>query len=265
MRIRRMSAAVLALALTAGLAACGDDNDDKAVSTKDAKPAAAETASADAFCDGVFQLDASPLPPPGSPQFPTDTAGVKALFGPMADTLKKIETAAPSSVVPDATFLASAAQKAADSGEMPNLDDPAFMTKLASLHEAVGTSCDFNTVKVTGVDYAFQGIGSELKAGKTYLAFTNGSTHDEPHEIVVIRKKDGVTDSFDQLLALPEEQAMSKVDMVTSTFAMPGGKNGITTDLKAGDYIAICFIPVGGGEQGEPHFMHGMKQEFEVS
>jgi hypothetical protein len=264
MRIRRISAAVLALALTAGLAACSDDNDEKAVSTKDAKPAGSETAKSAAFCDGVFALDANPVPPPGSPAFPTDAAGVKGLFTPIATALDKIAESAPSGPAIDAKVLAGAAHKAVDTGEMPNLDDPAFMTHLAAIHDAVGTECDFNTLDVKGIDYAFQGIGSTVKAGKTFVSLTNATTHDEPHEIVIVRKKDGVTDSFDSLLQLPDDQAFSKVDMVTSTFAMPGGKGGITADLKAGEYLAICFVPVGGGEDGPPHFTQGMKQEFTV-
>ena len=34
--------------------------------------------------------------------------------------------------------------------------------------------------------------------------------------------------------------------------------------LESGEYAALCFIPVGGAEGGEPHFLHGMLQEFTV-
>jgi hypothetical protein len=36
-------------------------------------------------------------------------------------------------------------------------------------------------------------------------------------------------------------------------------------DLEPGQYVAVCFIPVGGGEDGPPHFTSGMLAEFEAS
>ena len=35
-------------------------------------------------------------------------------------------------------------------------------------------------------------------------------------------------------------------------------------DLPTGRYIAICTIPVGGGESGDPHAAHGMIAELEA-
>ena len=40
---------------------------------------------------------------------------------------------------------------------------------------------------------------------------------EEFHEIVVARKADGVTDSFEDILALPEEEAGAKIVMVGAT------------------------------------------------
>ena len=31
-----------------------------------------------------------------------------------------------------------------------------------------------------------------------------------------------------------------------------------------GEYAMVCFIPVGGAEDGPPHFTQGMVQEFIV-
>ena len=44
-----------------------------------------------------------------------------------------------------------------------------------------------------------------------------------------------------------------------------GVESVLLTDLEPGGYIAICMIPVGGGETGDPHAAHGMVAEFEVS
>ena len=36
-------------------------------------------------------------------------------------------------------------------------------------------------------------------------------------------------------------------------------------DLEPGRYAAVCFIPIGGGEDGAPHFTGGMVAELEVT
>ncbi|MDQ3738852.1 MAG: hypothetical protein M3337_06760, partial [Actinomycetota bacterium] len=100
----------------------------------------------------------------------------------------------------------------------------------------------------------------------------------EVHEIILIRRNDDVTESFDELLALPEEEAMSKTTFAGAAFADPGEEGQAVVNLEAGEYIALCFIPegttpevmaemeTGGTEpQGQPHFMKGMQHEFTVS
>lgn len=60
-------------------------------------------------------------------------------------------------------------------------------------------------------------------------------------------------------------------------FGEPGDDDYFVADLEEGEYIALCFIPVGltpeaaaaveeGGEepQGPPHFTQGMRAEFTV-
>jgi hypothetical protein len=60
-------------------------------------------------------------------------------------------------------------------------------------------------IAVTAQDYHFEGLPSSVPAG-TSLTQTNAGH--EVHELLVVRKNDGVTDSFDELLALPEEEAL---------------------------------------------------------
>ena len=72
-----------------------------------------------------------------------------------------------------------------------------------------------------------------------------------------------------ELLALPEEEAMAKVDMVAAVFAPPGDESYSVADLEAGDYAMVCFIPTGASEEnpegtGPPHFIQGMLAEFTV-
>jgi hypothetical protein len=109
-------------------------------------------------------------------------------------------------------------------------------------------------VTVTAYEYAFGDLPSSVPAG-TSLALTN--TGAEVHELIVARKNDGVAESWDVLLALPEEEAMQKVTTIGPLFAAPGeaaaigigpaGPEPMTalTVEQEGEYIALCFIPQG--------------------
>ena len=119
---------------------------------------------------------------------------------------------------------------------------------------------------------AFQGLPSSLPAGRTTFAFTNSGA--EIHEMVVFRINDGVTETIDELLALPEEEALAKVQFAGSTFAAQGVTDIETLELTRGKYVALCFVPVGttevetddGNDEplGPPHFTEGMQAAFTV-
>jgi hypothetical protein len=118
------------------------------------------------------------------------------------------------------------------------------------------------------VDFGFEGLPENLPTGYTVVDFHNHGV--ENHEIIVARKNDGVTETAEELLALPEEEAMEKVTMIGFGFAQSEGAATISWNLdEPGDYFALCFLPVGsvGEAQGEgpPHFTQGMLQEFTVS
>jgi hypothetical protein len=139
-----------------------------------------------------------------------------------------------------------------------------------------------STITVIGTDYAFGGLPSSVPAG-TALAFQNDGA--EVHELLVARKNDGVTESWDELLALPDEEVIAKVTILGPLVASPGeaGANvdgsGATLTLDVeGSYIALCFVPQGmtafpdeaaspdpSASFGPPHFVLGMRQEFSVT
>lgn len=131
-------------------------------------------------------------------------------------------------------------------------------------------NCGWGKVEVSTVDYSFQGLPSEVKAGRTSFDLENKGK--EMHEIILLAKNPGVTESFDQLLALPQEQAMTKVRPLASAFAAPGDDDYVVTNLTAGTYLAVCFIPQGltseesrPAPDAKPHFLLGMKKEITVS
>ena len=166
-------------------------------------------------------------------------------------------------------------------------DTPAMSgdaTTSTTEEETTTTAPEAETVEVTGIDYAFEGIPTEVEAS-TEFTFTNGSDK-EAHEMILMRVNDGETRSLDELLALPEEEAMQAVAMKGVAVAMPGEDGQVVEgELVAdepGRYVALCFIPVGADPDsmaeamesegpppedpnaGPPHFVQGMKTEFTV-
>lgn len=134
------------------------------------------------------------------------------------------------------------------------------------LGQAAYDGCEASEkLDVTGVDYAFEDLPSELDAGRVALRFTNATEADEAHELVLMRKADGTTETLDELLELPEEEAMTKLTPVGVVFSDQAGGTATTlVDLETGEYVAVCFIPT-GGEDGPPHAFGGMAAEMTIS
>lgn len=154
-----------------------------------------------------------------------------------------------------------------------------------------GVQAKGGLVGVHAVDYGYQGVPGTLPAGETRLSFTNDSQA-ESHELTLFRINDGVTESFDQILAEDEaqqnaEQAQQgggqqgggqqppanqtpppapKMSFFASTGSAPGqaAKMDLIGNLPAGRYGMVCFLPVANDEAGTPHYKKGMKAEFTV-
>ena len=94
------------------------------------------------------------------------------------------------------------------------------------------------------------------------------------HEITMLRRNDDTTESWMELLEMPEEEAMAKATFVAGGFVpMNGSTTLVVATLEPGDYAALCSIPTGSamaeGEMtegtGPPHFVGGMLHEFTVT
>ena len=125
------------------------------------------------------------------------------------------------------------------------------------------TGCGYEAVDVSAVNYAFVDMPATLPAGTTSFSLTNDA--DEDHELVLLRKNDGETRTAEELLALPQDEAETLVTFSGVTFASPGQTGYVAAELEPGAYFTVCFLPVGGGEDGPPHFTEGMVAEFEVT
>ena len=266
-RNRRHLVAALALALGAvsGLAACGDDDETTTATTAVAEEVDGGTgeaaAGSEAFCDGY--IDAN-LQLNGEPDPEALTAAIDA-----------VDANAPGDLADSAAVLTDAVRDVLASGgqDFSSFETPEFTEAKTEVDGFTFAECPFDAaISVEGADYSFTGVPDEVPSGRVAVMFSNEGS--EAHEIVLARRNDGVTDSFADLLALPEEEAMSKVTMVGGTFAPVNGSSSLlVADLEPGDYIAVCFVPVGtmmtddGPTEGEgaPHLAHGMQQEFTVT
>lgn len=143
-----------------------------------------------------------------------------------------------------------------------------------------------DSLEITGVDYAFEGVPETVEAG-TQLTFTNASDV-EFHELIMFRIPEGEDRPLAELLALPDEEAQEAVGApVGVSVAMPGEDGQVVEgELIAeepGRYVLLCFIPVGADpeafaeamqnpsageppqvEGGPPHVTEGMYAEFTV-
>jgi hypothetical protein len=236
---------LIALGACAGLVlgACGDDDDEAA-----------------AACDPWIAINAEFNEEPNP-----DT---------LVPLLDEFDETAPEEVADSVAVMTGAARTVVETGDFAAFDSPEFTEAQGEVDPWMFENCDFDeTAEVTASDYKFDGVPDEFDAGTAAILMTNEGA--EPHEMAIMRKADGVTQSWEEILALPQEEAEALVVQVGGTFAPRKGTKGVAVvELVPGDYVVTCFVPTGtsisaDGEftagTGVPHFMGGMLQEFTVS
>ena len=262
-RFRALGAAVTIVALGTTLVACGGDDDDDDAASSDTTAAAAASDDVAQVCDINIQVAAAT-----APIFEAeDPEGVKAAYADsgVADLFDQVDALdLPDELSGPLGEAMDTIRTAGETGDTSGLQD--FDT--TDIDAWFYDNCDYQQVPVTAKEYEFDGLPATLDAGATSFQLTNSG--DEMHEIVIARKADGVTDSWDDILALPEEEAMAKVAIAGAAFAPIGATGYFATDLDAGDYVAVCFIPQGTKSfedqlDAPPHMVLGMKHEFTVS
>jgi hypothetical protein len=246
--------------LVLGLAACGDDDDDASDTTDETVEEAAGGDTA-AFCDALVEFNGAILQ--SDIDETSSEEDVVAAGEELTPLFETIAENAPDSV-------SDLAQELNDDVIQPLLDGDAEAFNSDSTFEdytemlSGGVSeCDFETVAVTGIDYGYEGVPATIAAGTVSFDFTNASEVEE-HEMLLIKRTEGTTQTFAEIAALPEEESQSLVEFKGAAFAPPGGQAGTLAELDPGDYAMICFISIGGAEEGAPHFTQGMLTEFSV-
>ncbi|MGH9015196.1 MAG: hypothetical protein ACRDZ1_14870 [Acidimicrobiia bacterium] len=187
--------------------------------------------------------------------------------------VSQAEQSAPSELASQVSTSATALRELLETGEHPT-EDPAAQAAFTAVHEYVFANCGYRAVDVTGLEYEFEGIPETLEAGITIFRFTN--TGAEVHELELGRLK-GDNSAEDVAEGSPDA-AEENVKFVAHGVVPPGETRFVAAKLKAGDYAALCFIPVGttdpetledeeeehGGEDAEPHAAEGMFAGFTV-
>jgi hypothetical protein len=277
-RARRLGVALAAATLLLGAAACGGDDD----STSDTTAASATTV-ADTTVDTTAEPDTEA--PATTAATATTAAGVQDVDA-FCQAELAVEAAVssedPALIEPAFTAITAAApadiKDAVDAvvaaASANETDGPEFTENYGAIIQFVKDNCGFGAIDVTASEYAFGGAPVEVPAGPVVVSLTNTGT--ELHEFAIARINDGVTESIDEILALPEDQALSKVTPVGTAFTFPGEQGFTAVDLEPGEYVAVCFLPQGatpdnlpllesGELTGTPHAILGMVAPFTVS
>jgi hypothetical protein len=257
----RLWAVLAALALTLGAAACGDDDDDGGSAVTDAGEG--ETAAGgdtEAFCTGLVDFNAAVLSTElDETSTPEDIEAASAELGPVFESMAEN---APDELAETIEEMSPAIADL-EAGDATAFNADATLETYFGLVSQGMEACEFETVAVGGVDYAFEGVPATVPSGTVAFQFTNESDA-EDHEMIVFLKLDGETRSAEELLDDPALAETGPGDFVAAAFAPPGGESGALAELESGDYVMVCFLPVGGAEDAPPHFVEGMVAEFSV-
>lgn len=267
---RRAAPVVLAAGSVVAIAACGSDNSSSTSTSTSATHAklVAGCAADKKVSDGVnaFFQNTPALQsnkPPSKAQLPQIQANYDKYI---ALPLAQIQQNAPARMKADVTTAVTALKQLRATGSPQQLGSPAAQKAAASVDGYYFKNCPGQKAAITGVDYAFGGVKQTYAAGATRFRFVNKGK--EEHEMLIVKKKPGTTESFDQLLKLPQSQAQAKTVAVGQAEGSPGSTNYVAVNLAKGDYLMLCSIPKGTTATkqgtGPPHFVLGMKQEFTV-
>lgn len=233
-------------ALVVGIAACGDDDDD-------------DGAASGAYCDDLVEFNAAAMQSDLSPESTAEEiAATSAVIGPRWEAVR---ASAPAELLDELPALSASVEALEDGDAEPFNADETFEQYALLISKSLEV-CDFETVSVEAGDYWFEGIPDDMSAGTVAVRFTN-SADSEMHEFVVFRKNDPTQSALDILDMMEEDD--EAVTFIGFAFAPAGETSAALMEFEAGSYFAACFMPIGGDEEGAPHFTAGQITEFSVS
>lgn len=278
-RFRQLAArGALVACLAVGAVACGDDDDDADTGAEEPADTGGDTGGEtgdgeQAAGDGCaalveFNSTVNNIDPESMSEEDMASAGEE-----LSGLWEQVVTVVPEDAAADAEDLQGTLDDLA-AGDPEGFSSDATFEQYSGVLSATVPECGFETVAVTGVDYAFEGLPETLPAGTVALEFENASEAGEMHEIVLFKKAEGESRSAEEILNDPASEEEGPGEFAGASFAPPGVTSTGLTELTPGEYIAVCFIPTGSGEideeqaeegaGGPPHFTQGMLAEFTV-
>jgi hypothetical protein len=268
---RRCAASALLLLLAVVTPACGGGGTGPAPNAPVAPTGQALPAETTGFCTAAVDLasvvnDGPDLPnPAGSPD--EVAAAFKEYQARLEPPLTAMEQSVPPALQQDIATIARQARYAVATNDEAPLNTPEFDTATSRLRAFMISDCRFEQVRVTALEYRFEGIPPMLPA-KT-VAFTMSNQGAEPHELDVYRINEGVPQPFPELVQLPDDQRDVVLTSVGELSASPGAAETEFMTLIPGRYGVACLVKQGatpGADgTGPPHAALGMVAEFTVT
>jgi hypothetical protein len=252
--------------IAATMAGCGSDDDSgDTASGGTSSSAAADPAE---FCEAAVDAEATiSMGPPVD--FETATpeeiqAALEEFGAEVEPQLTAVEESAPEDVSDDVTTLTDKIREVLSTGDDTIFEQPEYTEANVAIDEYMLAECGYEQIEATGVNYEYEGIPDTVPAGVVAITFSNEG--DEMHEIALARINDDVTTPIEELVALPEEQVFSMLEITGAAFAAPSESDTVFMRLEPGRYGAVCFIPQGTTHDtegsGPPHVALGMFAEF---
>ena len=116
-------------------------------------------------------------------------------------------------------------RRSSETGDFASFESPEFAAAQGTVDPWMFEHCEFDQKEeVTASEYKFEGLPSELDAGTAAILLTNDGA--EAHEMAIMRKADGVTQSWEEILALPQEEAEALVVQVGGDVRPEQGRQG---------------------------------------
>lgn len=242
---RRARTLLVAALVTMALGACGNDD---GVPTS-----AAPDAASPAFCDAAFAWHT----PPDPEDHEFDQAWFESVLEPRLEDLR---THAPTSLGDELDAIAAALEGG---------DEAAAQAANARLHHRAVTACGWARYRIDADEYVFHEAPATVRAGVVSFDVANGGV--ETHMVKIVRRNDGVTMPFTEIVTVPEDRQDELVESFEpEAFVEPGDDGFVVADVTPGDYALICDLPVGSAAGGNEasgvrtHAVEGMVHEFTV-
>jgi hypothetical protein len=266
-RIVALGAAVVLLLLLI-VAVVGNAND------SDGGSVAQSNRGSAAYCDARVAFEHAALPPTVDLDSTSPDAQAevwKDYANGLHPFVESLASAAPDELASDIDVLTRAVDELASTGDVDAVfGRPEVGSAIGNLHAFELDNCGWTIRPVAVTEYAFD-LPGELDAGVTSFELANEGT--ELHELQLLRKNDGVTETADELFALSLEEILAKATFVGYVDAVPPGETYYTVvDLGPGEYVAFCTVQVGKTSEdatppddAPPHLTRGEVSEFTVS